>query len=180
MINLLSPVVKRDIFLEHLNRKVMFVGELVFIVLLFMAVLMAGEVAYAAAKLRELSRKVGSMSGRMEVQQLRQFQQRLRAIKTDVERLNRLQEQHPDVFTTIKDLIETLPASIQLTNLDVDVIGKRIIFSGRTATRSELLLLKDMLQKDSRYGDINLPLANLLKETNIPFTFSVALVRGKK
>lgn len=153
----------------------MFGGELVFTGLLILAALMLGEVMFAGVKLKKLNLQADRISTKPEIKQVQQFQQRLRILKNDIERLNRIQEQHPAAFLVMRNFIESLPPVIALTNLDVDVVSRKITFSGSAPTRSTLLQLKDALQKGAAYTDVNFPLANLLRETNIPFTFSFTL-----
>lgn len=172
MINLLPQKSKQNIRFEKINRQVIFVGELAFMVTVLLAGLLLGELAFTFITLREVNRRVADLSLRPEVKQVAQFQQQLRIFKADVERARRIQEQHPDLFGAVQEVASHLPRAVRMTSLDLDMRERHAVLSGFSPTRADLLALKEALQANSRYTEVNFPLAHLLKETNIDFTIS--------
>ncbi|MDO8557942.1 MAG: hypothetical protein Q7S09_01975 [bacterium] len=180
-INLLPEQAKKNLQFEELNWRVMFFGEMFFLLLLFLSLLMFGQELFGQWKVRELNQRIANLSNVSEVKEITKFQGQLRLFKNDIERMNRIQEEQLRAFGAIKDLIALIPPVIQLTTLSVDIQAQKIVFSGMAPTRSQLLLLRDKIQKESSgYGDINFPLANLLRETDIPFTFSLTIISKAK
>ncbi len=177
MINLLPQQVKKNLRLEELNRHIMFFGEVVFMMLLVLSFLMFSQELFGRWKIRELMRRITAVSALPQAAETAQFRKQLRLFKNDIDRMGRIQEQQLRVLGSIADLGALLPPAIQLTALDIDMVSHKIIFSGIAPTRGGLLLLKEKIQKESsRYGDVNFPLANLLRETDIPFTLSLSII----
>src|SRR3989344_9417839 len=166
-INLLLPSTKENLKLDQISRSGMFVCELALTVLVLFALTLLGETLYASSKLAPLNSRVHTLSTRTEAQELTQFQQQLRLLKDDVERLGRIQRQHPNHLQAFSRLLEMFSSRTRLTALSVDFTGKNIIFSGVAQTRADLIALRERLGQDARYANLNFPLADLLKEINI-------------
>ena len=175
-INLLLPSTKENLKLDQISRSGMFVCELALTVLVLFALTLLGETLYASSKLATLNSRVHTLSTRTEAQELTQFQQQLRLLKDDVERLGRIQRQHPNHLQVLSRLFALLSSNTRLTALAIDFTGKNIVFSGIAQTRADLIMLRDRLGQDPSYTGLNFPLADLLKETNIMFTISATLV----
>lgn len=177
MINLLPQQLKKSLQLESLNRHVMFFGELIFILLLLLALAMFGQELFGQWKIRELNRGISALSDLPQVKEVTQLRKQLRIFKNDIEYLGHIQDRQLRALGTLAALADLLPPTIRLSALDIDLASRKIVFSGVAPTRAELLLLKDRIQKrSSQYGDVNFPLANLLRETDIPFTLSLTIV----
>lgn len=176
MINLLPEQIKKNLQSEETNRHVMFFGEMFFALLLFLSLLLFTEELFGQWKIRELDQSIAGISDLPEVKEITQFQKQLRLFKNDIDRMGRLQQGQLRVYAVVKDLVGIVPDTIRLTGLTVDMTSRKIVFSGVAPTRSQLISLKEKLQKESsKYGDINFPLANLLRETDIPFTLSLTI-----
>lgn len=177
MINLLPPAIKKERRYEALNRQVMFVGEACFSVLVVAAVLLALEVWFADAESGRLGHRMDMLLGRDEARQTALYQQELQTFRTEVERLHRILGQHPQTYDAITGLVSVVPQRIRLTSLTLDMEGRSAIISGIAPTRADLLELKSVFEKDSRYVVGQFPLANLLKESDIAFTLSLTLTK---
>lgn len=174
-INLLPPSTKEDLKLDEISHGTMFIGELALTVFAIFALMLLGETLYANGKLATLESRVRALRTRTETRELTQFQQQLRLLKDDVERLGRIQRQHPNHLQALSRLLMLFSANTRLTALSIDFTGKNMVFSGVAQTRADLIALRQLLQQDPQYTDLNFPLANLLKETNIMFTISTTL-----
>lgn len=179
MINLLPPKAKEQLRYDEYNRRVMFFGELGFLLALFFTILLFAEVLFAQAVLRRLILSTDEAARRPEARETSRIQKEVRLLKNDIERMRRLQERRLPAYETIRDFTALLSPSVRLTALDADLAGRKIVFSGTAPSRADLLALRDALEREkTRYGNVYLPLANLLKESDIPFTFSLTLLIG--
>ena len=73
------------------------------------------------------------------------------------------------VLTTIH---ESIPDNIVLTKMVIGTDKKELTLIGRAATRDDLLELKRSLEALPFLGVIDIPLSQLTKKENIPFSFS--------
>ena len=104
-INLLPPATKENLKLDEISRNIMFVCELALAVLALFTLMLFGEIFYANRKLAALENRVYALRTRTEARELTQFQQQLRLLKDDVERLGRIQRQHPNHLQAFSRLL---------------------------------------------------------------------------
>lgn len=84
------------------------------------------------------------------------------------------------VFSQYLDTVDRLtPVGVTITSISMErptSTIRQIIVSGTAASRLSLAAYRDALQADPAFTSAALPLSNLAKDKNIPFTITVATV----
>ena len=86
------------------------------------------------------------------------------------------------VYEIIKNKLDGIHVSDFLYNKvqKKDGIEKVITIQGTSDTRDELLKFKDLLVGIKYFKEVNLPLSNLTKETDVYFLINIILENNKK
>lgn len=104
--------------------------------------------------------------------------------------------QTPRVKDVFLNILESKTAGISITGLSYDsggVVGKKgkeetvspitILIQGNSSDRSTLLAFKDALLQKKEFASVNLPISNLVKDTDLSFSINVIMAgdaSGKK
>jgi Tfp pilus assembly protein PilN len=172
-INLLPLKPKESLHYEDLDRQVMFIGEMMFSLLMLLIILVLGVVMFGKYRISELQKRIDAAQNREEVKNIASFQQQFRTMKSDIDNLDTIQSNHPSSFMVLKDFIGKIAPLVELNGISADLNSKTITFTGVARERNDLLALDKHFNDDKTYSPINLSLSNLVKETNIPFSFNV-------
>jgi len=90
--------------------------------------------------------------------------------------LNKILDKQKEIILSapiLKELSEIIPERVYLKNISYYSASGEVTLSGWANDREDLLSFKDLLEQSSRFSDINLPLANLIKQNDIDFNFSI-------
>ena len=86
--------------------------------------------------------------------------------------LRNAQLNQSNIYKLIKNLYQNLFLGVQIHNLDIDGATKRVTVTGYSATRENLLTIKEILETSSEYKDVDFPISNLVNAKEINFRFS--------
>ena len=77
--------------------------------------------------------------------------------------------------TRIEKLLSAKHAGVQITVITTDGVGKAVQLSGAAATRDSLLLFVQAIRALPEVASAELPVSDLAKSTNVPFSLQVLL-----
>ncbi len=121
---------------------------------------------------------------RLEAQKLEKLplfdQQSLDAIKGVNKKLNLIDDLEKKKFVVsekvVQAILERKRADIKITAIqymNLGTEGKKINISGTAPSREVLLLFRQSLEEDSRFKNVDLPISNFIKGSNIEFSLSL-------
>ena len=99
----------------------------------------------------------------------------VKEINESLVQLEKIQKEYGSLTNMLPPLINPLPTKINLDSLELDLANKRFNATGIAATRSSLLEYKQALEKTNLIQKIELPLSQLTKKENLPFSLNAEL-----
>lgn len=75
----------------------------------------------------------------------------------------------------VRAVADATPSGIRLSSLTIDTTKSQVTVRGIGTTRAAVLAYQDALSADSRLANIESPLTNLLTDTAVNFSFTIAL-----
>lgn len=173
-LNLLPPEEKSLLQINQIQRWVVFYGSAVLSSLLIFIILLAviWFSIFIQAESIDASLDVAKQS--QQGQKLKTQQDLTKELNVKIERINQFQKNHKSYSTILFTLAKIMPSGTRLDRLTIDEKNKMTI-SGYASRREELLELKDSLEKSDIFAEIDNPLANLIKQANINFSFTMTV-----
>lgn len=171
-LNLLPPSEKKELELLKLNRLLVSLAIWLLVFVIIFTLFLASTFFCLSILLREQKHLI-------EVRQSDPKMQSLLEIEEKVKQTNQTIKQ---VYLTQKDLIfwtplleeisKIIPSGIYLTNFSYQAINNQITLSGWADYRENLLGLQKSLEESSLFEEVKAPLANLVKQKDINFSFT--------
>jgi Tfp pilus assembly protein PilN len=171
-LNLLPPQQKKEIELTNFNHLIVSLGVWLLSILIVFSLLLANAYFCLCIFLR-------TQNALIEEKQHDKENQHLTEMEESIKQANR---QVNEVFTKGKELIVwtplleelagMVPNGIYLKNFSFQTDTRRITISGWANTRDILLAFQESLEGSPCFTDIQSPLANLIKQENIYFSFN--------
>ena len=103
------------------------------------------------------------------------FDQQIKQVNQKISAIQDVQKNNLNWLLTITSFIELVPDNVHITNLFIDQNNQRVNIYGTAKTRNELLAFKNNLTNSNVVIDLQSPLSNLLKQTDINFQFIAKL-----
>jgi len=169
-LNLLPPQEKKELKLERLYRWLIFYGSAtIFIVLLFI-VFLALIWSFILIQLKSYTVNLENTKTSFQGQSIENQQKLISDFNLQLDRINQIQNTHKYYSPTLVHLATLIPSGIRIDALVIDEQG-RCTLTGYAQKRSQLLLLKEALEKSSSFEKIDTPISNLTKQIDINFSF---------
>jgi hypothetical protein len=87
-----------------------------------------------------------------------------------------------NVWDDVALIYNLMPDGVTITSITLaregDVV-KKITVTGEAATRSDLALARDLLKGNGRFSAVALPLSNLAKDVDIPYSVTLDVMQPK-
>ena len=174
-VNLLPPQEKKKLELAELSHILAFSAvRLVFILIIFILVLIS---AYFCLRIL-----INTQNDLIEVRQRDEKAQLQTEVEEKIQRLNQdakkiyLKQNNLIVWVPIlEELSEITPSGIYLINFSYRTSTGQIDLNGWADNRDKLLVFENLLKESSYFEEIKSPLTNLIKQTNINFSFTLKL-----
>lgn len=85
---------------------------------------------------------------------------------------------YPEAAPLFQDILSRQPAGVHLTGFSYTLADDgtaSIVASGNALTRNILVSFEKSLEKSSLFASVNLPVSNLAKDTDIPFSITLSV-----
>lgn len=173
-LNLLPDYQKKEIRLEYIFRKTLFLGAGI-IVILGIFILFAFSIKLILQnKFEELEKKTETEFVTAELSQIKEKEEVLNEFNRLLSTIKEISELKVHWSQVLIKLAEDIPEEVTLSQIIVDKKGK-ITLTGFSPTREKLLSIKDTLETSPQFTDIYSPRSNLIKKEDIDFFFSFKL-----
>jgi len=171
-INLLPPAEKKQLELANFIRLAASFGIWISVSLIIFVLLLVSAYGSLVILLKDQNRLI-------EIRRADRKTQRLVEIEGTIEKVNNqlidinLKQKELIVWTpALEELSEITPNGIYLDNFAYQASLNRINITGLANTRDTLLFFQKQLEDSPYFVEIDAPLSNLIKQTNINFSFS--------
>jgi len=169
--NLLPPEEKRKIELMNFSHLAAFIGVWFFVILVVFTLLLASAYFSLFILSKSQYKLIESRKTEEKAQRLIKMEEKIKQTNQRLSQMH-LKQKELILWTPIlEELAEITPSGIYLTNLS-QTTDNQIRLSGWANKRDIMLNFQSFLEQSSRFTDIEAPLSNLLKQTDIDFVFN--------
>ncbi len=169
VLNLLSPSQK-----EALRMRVIYAMlERLMVTLVFFAFL--SGVLLILAKI-QLSKNLADIESRQILTaEYLTVNDDVKALDQQIARVETLQRMAISPSALVRDIAERTPEGIAIASLGFDVTNSKLDLTGIAAKREDLLAYEGLLRKSPFIKQLDSPISNLLRKTDVNFQFAIQL-----
>ncbi|MFH0852676.1 MAG: PilN domain-containing protein [bacterium] len=168
-LNLLPPDEKKEIASRNALRRIIAFGSGTLFFIFIFLMLLGSVWLYLSIQLNSIGDLLAKAETNPESQSVQEIKKEVEGINSRLQYLNKLQGQENDYSEKLAKISELIPAGIILKN--ISATDKKISLQGNAASREALLLFEGALNTSPDFKNLDSPLSNFLKETDIEFTF---------
>lgn len=175
-LNLLPEYQKKEIRLEYIFHKILFLGAGIVVILGLLIVFIFITKIIIQNKFKDLGEKIKAellTQKLLEVEEKELEIKRFNRLLLVIDEINELGNRWSWILET---LAEYIPKGARLSQIQIDKTAK-ITINGLSPTRDKVLTIKDSLESSPLFTDIYSPRSNLVKKKDIDFFFSFRLKR---
>jgi len=173
-LNLLPPQEKNELKLERLYHWLIFYGSATILIVLLFVVFLALIWSFILIQLKTYTVNLENTKTSFQGQSIENQQKLISSFNRQLEKINQIQNDHKYYSPILAHLAGLIPSGIRIDAFAVDKQGNCTL-TGYAQRRSQLLLLKEALEKSSFFEKIDNPISNLTKQTDINFSFKFAV-----
>lgn len=173
--NLLPPQEKKELEIAEISGWIVSFGAWLLVVLIIFALFCLSIYFYLSILLKAQNRLIETEKSRLETQQLSQFEEEIQVANQNIDQIYNLQKNFEFLTPTLEKLAKAAPPGIYLTAFSYKSGTHQIDLSGRADKRDQFLLFQKALEESAWADELNSPISNLVKQTDIDFhlTFKV-------
>jgi len=163
-------------FKEEILRRIITFGAII-LSLVFVVFIVLGLAIYTDMEIQAgtegevLQKKLSGEQGKKTTE----VEQMIQSFNKRIEQAAAIQNAFHDNVPLLAKISGLLPDGITLENLAIDYRTGAASLSGSAKERKDLEALRDILKNDSDFGNIDLPLASLLKQKDIEFSIAFTI-----
>jgi len=173
-LNLLPQQEKEVLVLEKNQRWIIFYGSAIFGILLIFVSLLAIIWIFINIQLKSVTSNLQSIQSSFRGQDLKTQQTAIGNLNSYLEKIDAIQKNQKDYSNLIVYLAGIIPGGVRLDTLSLNDQNE-VSLNGYAQRRELVVALKDALEKSELFSDVENPLSNLVKETDINFYFKFKL-----
>ena len=102
-----------------------------------------------------------------KIEEIARYDKEIKNINVKISEITKVSRGQLHWSNFFNRLNEDMPAEISLDSISTQ--GYRVSLGGNAKTREALITLKENLEKDECFGNVNLPLSNLVDKANVEF-----------
>ena len=179
-LNLLPPKEKEKLELDDLNQLIFFLAIRIAIFLLIFILLLISTYYCLSILLKEQKRLIEINENDIRIQQLVKMEERIKNVNQQLTKINLKQNELVIWTSVLEELAKIIPSGVYLTNFSYRLFDNKINLSGWAENRDKLINLKNSLEESVFFVNLDSPLSNLIKQTDINFSFTLEPVSLNK
>lgn len=176
-LNLLPPQQKKEIELANFNRLIVSLGAWLLSILVIFSLLLASAYFCLYIFLKAQNSLIEEKQHDKENQHLTEIEKSIQQANQQIEKVSAKGKDLIIWTPLLEELSKIVPSGIYLKNFSSQTGTYRITISGWANTRDTLLAFEKALKESPCFADIQSPLANLIKQEDISFSFSFLPVK---
>ena len=173
--NLLSPAEKRDLRITEFNRLVFSLASWLLVILVIFSIFLASAFLSLSILLKEQTNLITIRESEPQMQNLLKIEDKIRQTNQVIKQINSKQRQMVLWTPLLEGLTKIVPTGVCLTTLAYQSNSNQIILNGWANQREDLLRFQKSLEENPFFAEVETPLANLVKEKDIDFSFTLQL-----
>jgi len=174
-INLLPPKQIEKIRLTILYQNVLSSLLIVFLMILFLTIILALVLIFLNLNYLNIEKKINAQQIQtIETESINSMQTKVKDLNDNLLKIKTIQDKRSHLYDVLDKVNEELFKSVKVYTLDIsrekDV--NLISVTGNAPLRENLVAIRNILNTDPHYKEVDFPLANLANPKNINFRFS--------
>ena len=174
-LNLLPPVKKRELELAALDNLLRSLAVRFLILLIIFSLFLASILFCLSILLKEQRNLITIRKSDPQMKNLLMIEDKIKLANQVIERVDLKQQQMVLWAPLLEEITEIVPAGIYLTAFSYQKDKHQIVLGGWANHRENLLRFQKSLEENTFFIEVEAPLANLVKEQNIDFHFTLSL-----
>lgn len=177
-LNLLPPAYKKNLELTGLRRIFLSLIARIFAVLFIFLIILSSMFLYLSILVRYQEQLIKNEEQDARMKELLTMEE---TIAVANEKINRVFGNcNERVYWTglMEKFVGLVPVNIYLTEFHYGAENNELRLSGWASNRNAFLSFQKALESSSLFGEINIPLANLLKQENVNFNFTLKPIKA--
>ncbi len=176
MINLLPPQYKQALKKEENFRLVLIFGLVVLTFFISLALILFSVRIYVQAQAESVKFLVEAERVRLQSAQTAELREKITRGSQNISKLSSFYKNRSDSTEILETIFQIVPEQISLTSMSWRKETGVVAISGFSPSREVLFGLRNNLQAESKFSEINFPPQNFVKAQNIDFqaTFKVS------
>ncbi len=173
-LNLLPPQEKELLGLERARRQIMLYGSSILLALFGFIALLGFIWFFILIQLKSYSQSLQNIEASFQGQGVDRQKQLIADFNQYLAKLDQIQKNHQYYSPALTELANIIPSGVRIDSLSIDE-DKQVSLAGFAPQRTQVLMLQDSLEKSKFFTEVEKPLANLIKQTDINFNFKFNL-----
>ncbi len=178
--NLLPPQEKRELEMSNFNRLITSLLIWFFVFLITFGVLLASAYYSLSIIIDGQEKLVARFEGDENIGGLLELEEKIKNDNTLIKELNKKQEGIVLWTPILEEFSRITTEGLYLTNLNYQKEEEKVSIAGRASSRDKLLEFENKLKKSSYFVEVESPFSNLIKQTDINFSFILCLVEKEE
>jgi len=176
-INLLPTEQKERLATESRYRNIISSGFILFLLTLLSIIISAGFLIFLHFKYQDIENKITvEQSKVIQTETVKGMEKKVNELNRELIEIRNLQDKKDGLYTIIDIVSRDILNGVRVYSLNIDRDSQIVIVSGFSSTRENLLAIKNKLETDPRYKNVDFPLSNLANPKDINFRFSFTYV----
>lgn len=176
-LNLLPPQEKYLLAQGRLQRLLLFYGIAIMGALLIFMVLLGTIWLYVDLQYKTIANELNSVQASLNGLDLKTQGDEVTTLNAQLQKISSIQKNQNKYSELLPALANLVTDGIRLDSLSFDPGGK-VALNGYAQKREQIIAFKDSLEKSGLFVNIENPLSNLVKETDINFVFNFQVGSG--
>lgn len=182
-LNLLPPQEKKNLYYNKLDNLVLICAGEILVAFLILIALFGVTLFTISSQIKIVQKEIDSYEVGIKKEALEELNQKIDKANEKIKRLDLLQENHIRYSGFLEHVSFLIPESAKISNITIiqqaaaQNIPQKTIFNlhGLASSRDDVLKIKNGLESSVFLEEVETPLSNLVKATDIDFSFSATI-----
>lgn len=157
-------------------QNIIFSGLILILLILILTLVLGGFLIFSNFEYRTIEEKITIEQSRVvRTETVKGMERKVRDLNRELAQLKQIQNRQSNVYQILDNISQKLLKGVEIYNLEIDRESGKIMISGFSPTRDNLLTIKQILEATPEYKNVDFPLSNLTDPKDIKFYFSFTL-----
>lgn len=154
-------------------QNIVYSGLILILLILLLIFLLGGFLIFLNLKYQNIEKKIMTEQSRVfEARTIKGMERKISELNEELNKLEQIQNQKTNIYQVLDEISRNLLIGVEVFTLEINRESSRVLISGHSATRDNLLAIKKTLESSPDYENIDFPLSNLTESKDIDFQFS--------
>lgn len=171
--NLLPISQKKKVKLGITYQNIIFSGLILVLLILILIVFLGGFLIFLNFKYHSIEKRITVEQSRIiQTETVKGMERKIKELNKEIDKLEEFQTSQSNLYQILEKITRNLFLEVKVYSLEMDRGIGRVAVTGYSASRENLLVIKEILETSPDYKNIDFPLSNLTNPRDIDFNFS--------